>query len=57
MPRESIERAKIRAYDLLARNNADLESGKITEEEWYARGDVVITPASLSMHLTRSAWR
>ena len=48
MPRESIERAKNRAYDLLARDNADLESGRITEEEWYARGDAVITPAYLA---------
>jgi len=48
MPREPIERAKNRAYDLLARNNADLESGRITEEEWYARGDAVITPAYLA---------
>lgn len=48
MPQEPIERARNRACDLLARNNADLESGRITEEEWYAAGDAVITPAYLA---------
>ena len=48
MSQEPIERAKNRAYDLLARNNADLEHGRITEEEWYARGDAVISPAYLA---------
>ena len=47
MPQEPIERAKNRAYDLLARNIADLEHGRITEEEWYARGNAVFTPAYL----------
>ena len=54
MPQEPIEWAKNRAYDLLARNNADLEQGRITEAEWYARGDAVCTPAYLAGDNPRS---
>ncbi len=45
---EPIEYAKNRAHDLLAGSEADLAAGRITEAEYYARGDAVITPAYLA---------
>ena len=44
----AIEHAKNRGHRLLADTDADLEAGRITEAEWFARVDGVITPAYLA---------
>ena len=44
----SIERVKDRACDLLARWDAALEAGEITEERWFQEIQAVITPAYLA---------
>jgi SAM-dependent methyltransferase len=43
-----IERAKNRAYQLLAGCEQDLAAGRMTEADYYTRGDAVITPAYLA---------
>jgi SAM-dependent methyltransferase len=51
---QPIEYAKNRAHDLLATAEADLAAGRITEAEYYSRGDAVITPAYLAGDNPRS---
>ena len=48
MTREPIKAAKNRAYELLERLEAALETGAISEEEWYREVAAVITPAYLA---------
>ncbi len=48
MSDESIERAKNRGHHLLADADADLDAGRITEDEWFRRVDAVVTPAYLA---------
>ncbi len=47
MTDDSLEAAKNRTHDLLARAEADLAAGRISEAEWYTRLDNVVTPAYL----------
>ena len=51
---QPIEYAKNRGHDLLASAEADLAAGRITEAEYYSRGDAVITPAYLAGDNPRS---
>ena len=48
MREESIEAAKNRAHELLARTDTALEAEEIDEAEWYRRVAAVITPAYLA---------
>jgi SAM-dependent methyltransferase len=48
MSEEPIEAVKNRAYQLLARVEAALETGEIDEEGWYREVAAVITPAYLA---------
>lgn len=54
MDKTPIEFAKNRAHDLLANAEADLAAGRITEQQWYERGQSVITPAYLAGDNPRS---
>ena len=51
---QPIEYARNRAHDLLANAEADLAAGRITEAQYYNRGDAVITPAYLAGDNPRS---